>query len=75
MRAFVAMRRFALTFSELAEKVAELERTQQADMADVNEVLRWLGEENQARASEIAALEPTPKAWEARRAIGFQKED
>jgi len=75
MRAFVAMRRFALTFAELAEKVAELERNQQADMADVNEVLRWLGEENQSRATEIASLEPNSTSWEKRRAIGFKKED
>jgi len=55
--------------------VAELERNQQADMADVNEVLRWLGEENQSRATEIASLEPNPTSWENRRASGFKKED
>ena len=75
MRAFITLRQYASTFAALAEKVAELERTQKADMADINEVLHWLGEENQNRAAEIAALEPTSTAWETRRAIGFKKED
>ncbi len=42
MRAFVAIRRFSLTFDELAAKVMEHDK----GMADINEVLRWLGEEN-----------------------------
>ncbi|MBC7774621.1 MAG: hypothetical protein H7246_04220 [Phycisphaerae bacterium] len=75
MRAFIFLRQYALTFAELTEKVAELERTQQTDMADVNEVLRWLGEENQSRAAEIAALEPSSTSWEKRRTIGFKTED
>ncbi len=75
MRAFVELRHYALTYTELAQKVAELEAKTGKDIADIHEVLRWLGTENQARATEIAALEPTPKAWETRRAIGFQKED
>lgn len=70
IRAFIALRQFAQSFSELAIKVGELEK----ELADVNEVLRWLGEENQSRANEIAAIEPMAKTWENRRAIGFQKE-
>ncbi len=75
MRAFVAMRHFALTFAELAEKMAELEAKTGKDIADIHEVLRWLGEENQSRSTEIAALEPTSTSWENRRAIGFKSEE
>ncbi len=70
MRAFVALRHFASTYAELSEKVGELEKA----LADVNEVLHWLGQENQSRADEITALQTTPKDWDARRPIGFQKE-
>jgi len=52
VRTFIALRQYARSFSELAEKVGELE----TGLADVNEVLRWLGEENQSRADEIGAL-------------------
>lgn len=75
VRAFISLRQYAITLNELAEKVAELERTQQTDIADIHEVLRYLGEENQARSAEIAALEPKSTPWEFRRPIGFQKED
>ena len=70
VRAFIALRQYVHSFSELAAKVGELEK----ELADVNEVLHWLGEENQARADEIAGLQTTPKDWETRRPIGFQKE-
>ncbi len=73
MRAFVAIRRFSLTFDELAAKVMEHDK----GMADVNEVLRWLGEENQARYDEIQALhtdDVLPKDWDERARIGFRKE-
>lgn len=71
MRAFVAMRHYALTYTELAQKVAELEAQTGKDIADIQEVLRWLGQENQSRSDEIAALQPTSKDWETRRQIGF----
>lgn len=70
VRAFIAMRQYANSFSELAAKVGELEK----ELADVNEALHWLGQENQSRANEIAELQFTPKDWESRRPIGFQKE-
>jgi hypothetical protein len=50
MRAFVALRRYALTYAELAQKTAELETKFEREFADVHEVLRWLGEENQVQA-------------------------
>jgi hypothetical protein len=53
MRAFVALRRYAMTFDELAAKIISHDK----ELADINEVLRWLGEENQARADEISALQ------------------
>ena len=67
IRAFIALRQYAGSFSKLAEKVGELE----TGLADINEVLRWLGEENQSRADEIDALQSSPAVWENRRPIGF----
>lgn len=76
IRAFVAMRYFALTYSELAQKISELESTIGKELSDINEVLRWLGEENQARADEILALQAdhdTHGKWSQRKRIGFTK--
>lgn len=75
IRAFVALRHYAFSYSELAQKIAELEARTGKDIADIHEVLRWLGEENQARANETAALLPASQSWEKRRQIGFQNED
>ncbi len=72
MRAFVALRRYALTFDELAAKIISHDK----ELADINEVLRWLGEENQARANEISALQSKdepPADWGKRPSIGFKK--
>ncbi len=72
MRAFVALRRYAFTYDELAEKVMSHNK----ELADINEVLRWLGEENQDRHDEIQALQDeaeTPGSdWESRPRIGFK---
>lgn len=70
MRAFVEFRRYALTYTELEAKFEK-------EFADIHEVLKWLGEENQARADEIAALQtenPRTEDWQNRRLIGFKKE-
>ena len=75
MRAFVKLRHYALTYTELAQKITELEAKTGKDIADIHEVLHWLGEQNQARTAEIAGLEPSSNPWQARRPIGFQKED
>ena len=75
MRAFVKLRHYALTYTELAQKITELEAKTGKDIADIHEVLHWLGEQNQARTAEIAGLEPSSNAWQTRRPIGFQKED
>ncbi len=72
MRAFVALRRYAMTFDELAAKIISHDK----ELADINEVLRWLGEENQARADEIKALEADNENlddWQSRPRIGFKK--
>lgn len=72
IRAFVALRRYAMTFDELAAKIISHDK----ELADINEVLRWLGEENQARAEEITALQSdgkTPEGWQNRPRIGFKK--
>ena len=73
MRAFVAMRHFALSFAELAEKVLAHDK----ELGDIVEVLRWLGEENQARYDEIQALQQQdelPADWAERVRIGFRKD-
>ena len=73
IRAFIALRHYALTFDELAAKILAHDK----DLADINEVLRWLGDENQARHDEIKALETdageAPAAWRNRPRIGFKK--
>ena len=77
MRAFVKFRWYTLTYTELAQKITELETKFEREFADVHEVLRWLGEENQARADEITALQtenPLVDAWENRPRIGFKKD-
>lgn len=70
VRAFIDLRQYARSFSKLSAKVGELEK----ELADVNEVLHWLGDENQRRTEEIASLQPPYEDWEIRRPIGFQKE-
>ena len=75
-RAFIAMRRYVHTYAELAQKIAEMEAKFEKEFADVHEVLRWLGEENQARADEINALRPPAQEetdWQNRPRIGFGK--
>lgn len=72
IRAFIALRRYAMTFDEIAAKIISHDK----ELADVNEVLRWLGEENQARADEIKALEADnekPDDWQNRPRIGYKK--
>ena len=72
MRAFVALRRYAMTFDELAAKIISHDK----ELADINEVLKWLGEENQARADEIKVLETDNDnlaEWQNRPRIGFTK--
>ncbi|MEI6408038.1 MAG: ORF6N domain-containing protein [Bacteroidota bacterium] len=76
IRAFVALRHFALSHAELSLKIAELEVFLGKELSDIKEVLLWLGEENQARADAIAALENQEKPAEEReerRMIGFRK--
>jgi len=72
IKAFIALRRYAMTFDELAAKIISHDK----ELADINEVLRWLGEENQARADEIKALEADneePDNWQNRPRIGYKK--
>ena len=72
MRAFVELRRYAMNFAELVEVVLSHNK----ELTDINEVLKWLGEENQARANEIAALQTkdeSPVDEPPRPRIGFKK--
>ncbi len=72
IRAFIALRRYAMTYDELAAKIISHDK----ELADINEVLRWLGEENQARAKDIKALETDNENtddWQNRPRIGFKK--
>lgn len=72
IRAFIALRQYALTYSEMAE----LLQTHDKHLKDINEVLSFLAQENQQRAEEIEALktgEGKPDDWKERRRIGFKK--
>jgi hypothetical protein len=57
IRAFIALRRYALTFDEIVAKVLEHDK----EIADINEALR-----------QLAPDEPDPNAWESRPRIGFK---
>ena len=59
MRAFVALRRYALTFDEIAAKVLEHDK----EIADIHEALR-----------QLAPNDEDPDTWENRTRIGFKKE-
>jgi ORF6N domain len=72
MRAFVSLRRYALTFSEIADKILLHDK----NLEDINEVLKFLAEENQQRFDEITLLkngEETVQDWKDRAQIGFKK--
>jgi hypothetical protein len=76
-RAFVALRHYALTFADLAQKIADLEAKTGKELADINDVLRWLGEENQARQDELQKLQTGSErqaGWKDRKKIGFKKD-
>ncbi len=75
IRAFVELRHFAMNYSELAKKLAALELKYNKGFSDIHEVLRWLGEENQARANENAIQKIQPEIWETRKRIGFTKKE
>ena len=77
MRTFVALRHIALSYTELTQKIADLETKFEREFADIHEVLKWLGEENQACAKEVALLrtdDPQVDEWQNRLRIGFKKE-
>ena len=48
--AFVEFCRYALTYAEIAQKIAGLEAKFEKEFADIHEVLKWLGEENHHEA-------------------------
>lgn len=63
IRAFIALRHYALTYSELSQKIAEVEAKFDSEIADIHEALRQLGPAGE-----------DPDAWENRTRIGFKKE-
>lgn len=73
IRAFIELCHYALTFDELAAKILAHDK----ELADISEVLRWLGEENLARFNEIKVLEtdrgPALDDRQNRPRIGFKK--
>ena len=74
MRAFVSLRHYVLTFSEIAEKVLSHDK----NLEDINEVLKFLAEENQQRFDDIYKLKDsleTSPDWKNRELIGFKKDD
>ncbi|MBP6813092.1 MAG: ORF6N domain-containing protein [Saprospiraceae bacterium] len=77
VKAFIALRQYALTYTELAQTITDLEARFAKEFADINEVLHWLGEENKARHDENQALQKrdiTPGEWAERARIGFRKD-
>lgn len=62
MRAFVMIKQFALTYNELAEKIAKLERKNNKQFKDVYEALNLLLAENQEQGD-----------WKSRERIGYKK--
>ncbi len=76
IRAFIALRKYALNFTELEQQIAELEARFERDFTDVHEALKWLASENQTRADEIAVLQEInhpDEDWQNRPRIGFKK--
>lgn len=63
IRAFIALRHYALTYSELSQKIAEVEAKFDSEIADIHEALRQLGHAGE-----------DPDSWENRTRIGFKKE-
>jgi len=63
MRAFVMIRQYALTYSELAGKIKELEQKYDKQFADVYEAMDFLIGEKQKQID-----------FEKRKKIGFKKE-
>ena len=63
IRAFIALRHYALTYSELSQKIAEVEAKFDSEIADIHEALRQLG-----------PADEDPDTWENRTRIGFKKE-
>lgn len=62
MRAFVMIKQFALTYNELAEKIAKLERKNNKQFKDVYEALNLLLTENEEQVD-----------WKSRERIGYKK--
>jgi hypothetical protein len=62
MRAFVFIRQYALSYKELADKIAKLEKKYNRQFADVYEALNLLGDEKQNQED-----------WNKRTQIGFKK--
>jgi len=62
VEAFIALKELALTYKELAEKIAKLERKYNHQFADVYEALDLLLNEKQTRVD-----------WENRQRIGFKR--
>ena len=62
VRAFIAMRKWALNYKELADKIAEMEKKYDKQFADIYEALRYLMAEKQSL-----------QKWEERERIGFKK--
>ena len=62
MRAFVMIRRFALSYDELAQKIEALEEKYDLYLGDISEALNLLLEERENNIE-----------WEKRKKIGFKK--
>jgi hypothetical protein len=77
MRAFVALRQYALQYAELAQKLAELESKLGEEVAGIHEAIRWLAAENEVQSNSLKALQSESEApsedWKNRNRIGFKR--
>jgi phage regulator Rha-like protein len=62
VEAFIALKEFALTYKELAEKITQLERRHNKQFADINEALKLLLQEKE-----------NADDWKGRKSIGYKK--
>jgi ORF6N domain len=62
VEAFLALKEFALTYKELAEKISKLETKYNKQFADINEALKLLLQEKESELD-----------WKDRKPIGYKK--
>lgn len=68
VRAFIAMRNWAFSYKELAERIEAMDKENKAQFADIYEALKYLMDDKEVRKQ-------AEEEWKHRKRIGFKKED